>query len=250
MCQTLEISLRTYYRNRNTLNKDDVDAQLIFEVFNKSHKTYGYRRIQKALLLKYGLIMNHKKVLRIMNKYHIMPTYSKRTRRNNGRRKFEENVRPNLLKRNFNVSEPNKVWVTDITEFHVEGQVLYISTILDLYDRSIVSMQYRNANTLLLVMDTLKWAKLYRIDAKNLIIHSDQGFQYTSYEYQTACRNYGYQISMSRKGTPLDNAVIESFHSRMKTETIWNEEIKTMKELKEKLFDWFYRYDNERIRGK
>lgn len=99
LCQTLEISLRTYYRNRNTLNKDDVDAQLIFEVFNKSHKTYGYRRIQKALLLKYGLIMNHKKVLRIMKKYHIMPTYSTRTRRNNDRRKFEENARPNLLKR-------------------------------------------------------------------------------------------------------------------------------------------------------
>lgn len=194
-----------------------------------------------------GIVYNQKKVARLMRKYIIVPKYSQNTKKSLWRKKYYENVYPNWVKRNFRPDGPNKVWATDITEFYKEGKCWYLSTIIDIYDGSIVSLKYSKKNDLKLVVETLEAARMYRIDATNLIIHSDQGFQYASYQYGALCRNYGYQISMSRKGTPIDNAVIESFHSRLKTETIYNNNLTTMLEVKQCVFKWLYFYDNERI---
>ena len=250
MCDVAEISYLTYYRNKDKPDKDDLDVMPIYRVFEKSLGTYGYRRITQALREEMGIVYNKKKVARLMRKYNIVPNYAKKTRRNLLRKKFNENIYPNLVQRHFKPDAPNKVWATDITEFHQEGKVWYLSTIIDIYDGSIVALKYSKRNNLKLVVETLKAARMYRIDATNLIIHSDQGFQYTSYQYGALCRNYGYQISMSRKGTPIDNAVMESFHSRLKAETIYNNDLTTMLEVKQCVFKWLYFYDNERIRKK
>ena len=212
-------------------------------------KTYGYRRIAQALLEEYGVVMNHKKVARLMRKYHIIPQYASDRRPNYSRKREECNVKPNLVRRKFNVDAPDKVWVTDITYLKYKNRTWYLSTIIDLYDRSIVSFKIHHTCNVQLVLETLGWARLVRYNAKDVIIHSDQGFQYTSYEYQTMCRRFGFQISMSKKGTPLDNAVIESFHSRLKTETIHNgNEINSIEELKSTVINWIDFYDRKRIR--
>lgn len=250
MCEELQISKRSYYRNIKTCSKDDKDASLIYEVFNESMRTYGYRRIKQALLEKYGLVMNCKKIRRLMKCYYIIPGYAKRRKQTVQRKLLQENVKDNLLKRNFTVDAPDKVWVTDITYIILKNKRMFLSTIMDLFDRQIVSYKIHTINDIPLVISTLITARLNRYNAVGTIIHSDQGFQYTSNEYQMMCRKFGFQISMSRKGTPLDNAVIESFHSRLKNEVMYNNEFKDMNELKNAVFDWIWFYNNGRIKGK
>ena len=149
MLDVLELSKRTYYKYRNAEDKDYYDYLLIKEVFDKSKRTYGYRRISECLLVKYGVIINHKKVLRIMNKYSIKPEYIKRINPNNSFKRIEENVRPNLIKRNFNVDKENKVWCTDITYLIFKNERMYLSTIIDLYDRKVVAYQISKSNSLI-----------------------------------------------------------------------------------------------------
>ncbi|EHR0219659.1 DDE-type integrase/transposase/recombinase [Clostridium perfringens] len=117
---------------------------------------------------------------------------------------MEENIKPNLLKRKFNTDKPNKIWTTDITFLIFNGKKAYLSTILDLYDRKVVAYKISKVNNIGIVIDTLNEAIARRKKVSGLIIHSDQGFQYTSFEYKAICESNGIQISMSRKGTPID----------------------------------------------
>lgn len=250
MCQEAEISKRAYYSHIKQCSKDDHDASLIYDVFNESNGTYGYRRIKQALLFKYGLVMNSKKIRRIMKEYHIIPEYAKKKKQTAKKKVLQENVKANLLKRNFTTDRPDKAWVTDITYIPLKGKKVFLSVILDLYDRQIVAYKIHTINDVPLVIATLTTARLLRYNAQGTIIHSDQGFQYTSNEYQMWCRKFGFQISMSRKGTPLDNAVVESFFSRLKTEVMYNKEYKNIEELKQAVFDWIWFYNHGRIKGK
>ena len=153
MCAALEISQRTYYKYRNSEDKDYYDYLIIKEIFDESKGTYGYRRICEGLLIKYGVIFNHKKVKRIMNKYNIKPNYMKRIKTYKYKR-IESNVKPNLVKRNFNVEKGNLIWVTDITYLIFNGKRAYLSTILDLYDRKIVAYKISKFNDIKIVIDT------------------------------------------------------------------------------------------------
>lgn len=181
MCAVLEISKRTYYKYRNAEDKDYYDYLIIKEIFDDSKGTYGYRRITEGLKIKYGVIFNHKKVQRIMNKYHLMPKYHKKLNKTKYTR-IESNVMPNLLKRNFKSTKPNQKWTTDITYLIYKDKRLYLSTILDLYDRKVVAYQISKFNDLNIVLNTLNEAISKRKDVSGLILHSDQGFQYTSHE--------------------------------------------------------------------
>lgn len=148
---------------------------MIKEIFDESKGTYGYRRICEGLLIKYGVIFNHKKVKRIMKKYNIQPQYIKRIKRVRYKR-IESNVKPNLVKRNFNVDKENQIWTTDITYLIFNEKRDYLSTILDLCDRKIVAYQISKFNDLKIVIDTLNEAIAKRKDVSRLIIHSDQGY--------------------------------------------------------------------------
>ena len=238
MFSVLDIAKRTYYRYRNSQDKDYYDYVLIKEIFEESKRTYGYRRVCEGLLVKYGVTFNHKKVARIMQKYNLKPEYIKRIRPNNYKR-IESNVKPNLIKRNFNVESPNKVWTTDITYLIFNNKRLYLSTILDLYDRKVVAYKISKFNNIPLVIDTLNEAIAKRKDVHNLIIHSDQGFQYTSFEYKAICESNQIQISMSRKDTPIDDSPMESFHGILKKETLYNNSITREKRTYEEILDFF-----------
>ncbi len=243
MCAVLE------NKYRNDEDKDYYDYLIIKEIFDDSKGTYGYRRITEGLKIKYGVIFNHKKVQRIMNKYHLMPKYHRKLNKTAYKR-IESNVMPNLVKRKFTVDKPNKIWVTDITYLIFQGKRLYLSTILDLYDRKVVTYKISKFNNNKLVIDTLNDAISKRKDVHGLIIHSDQGFQYTSFEYKAICEPNRITISMSRKGTPIDDSPMESWHGLLKKETLYNNNITSLQEYKKLVEDWIIFYNTYRLKSK
>lgn len=249
MCAVLEISRRTYYKYRDDEDIDYYDYLMVKEVFNDSKGTYGYRRITEGLKIKYGVIFNHKKVLRIMNKYYIKPKYIKKKQKQNYKR-IEENVKPNIVNRKFNIDLANKIWCTDITYLIFNGKRAYLSTIIDLYDRKVVSYKISKFNNNQLVIDTLNEAIAKQKDVNGLIIHSDQGFQYTSFEYKVICDSKGISISHSRKGTPIDDSPIESWHSILKKETLYNNNITSLQEYIILVEDWILFYNTTRLKSK
>ena len=250
MCAVLEISKRTYYKYRNSDDPDYLDYLMIKNIFNKSKGTYGYRRITEGLKIEYGVIFNHKKVARIMRKYNVKPEYIRRIRPNFRYKRIEENVKPNLLKRNFKTNALNKVWDTDVTYLIFKGKRLYLSTIIDLYDRHVVSYKISKFNDINLVMNTINDAIAKERDVHGLIIHSDQGFQYTSHQYKAVCESNGITISMARKGTPIDDAPIESWHALLKKETLYNNNITSLQEYQKLVEDWILFYNTSRLKSK
>ena len=250
MCAVLEISKRTYYKYRNADDSDYLDYLMIKKIFEESKGTYGYRRITEGLKIEYGVIFNHKKVARIMHKYNIKPEYIRIIRPNYSYRRIEQNVRPNLLKRIFKTDSLNKVWDTDITYLIFKGKSLYLSKIIDLYDRHVISYKISKFNNNQLVIDTLNDAIAKEKDVHGLIIHSDQGYQYTSFEYKAICESNGIIISMSRKGTPIDDAPIESWHALLKKETLYNNNITSLQEYQKLVEDWILFYNTKRLKSK
>ena len=250
MFEVLDISKNTYYRYRNAEDKDYYDYLLIKEIFEESKCTYGYRRVFEGLKIKYGVILNHKKIARIMTKYNLKPEYIKRLRPNTTYKRIQDNVRPNLVKRQFNANKPNKVWVTDITYLIFNNKRLYLSTILDLFDRKVVAYKISKFNNITLVIDTLNEAISKRKNVYGTILHSDQGFQYTSYEYKAICESNGILISMSRKGTPIDDSPMESWHGILKKETLYNNNISSLEEYQAIVEDWIEFYNTKRLKNR
>jgi transposase InsO family protein len=246
MCEVLEISPKTYYKYRNIPDKDFDDYQLIRKIFNASMKTYGYRRITDELKDRYGIVYNTKKVLRIMRKYGVQPLYIKNQQRNSSKIREEKFMRPDLLRRDFN----QRGWVTDVTYLDYAGKRSFLSTILNLQSRKIIATQISLRNDIKLVLDTLHKALRKIKDPSGLVLHSDQGFQYFSTEYRSICASKGILVSMSRKGTPLDNAVIESFHSLLKKETLYNNDIKNHEEYIKLVKSWLIFYNTRRRKNK
>ena len=250
MCEVLGINKRTYYKYRNKEDSDYYDYILIKEIFDESKGTYGYRRICEGLIDKYGVIFNHKKVARIMKKYNLKPEYIKRIRPNYSYKRIEENVQPNIVNRKFNTKNINQIWCTDITYLIFNNQRRYLSTIIDLYDRKVVAYKISKFNNNKLVIDTLNEAISKRKDVHGLILHSDQGFQYTSFEYKAICSSNGITISMSRKGTPLDDSPIESWHGLLKKETLYNNNITSIEHYVQLVEDWIEFYNTKRIKNR
>jgi transposase InsO family protein len=248
MCEVLEMSVSNYYKYRHTEDPDYQDYLIMKSMFIKHKKALGYRRMTAVLKKEYGLIINHKKVLRIMNKYGVQAKYIRDLRPNYGKKRIEEQAQLNHLKRDFNQAG----WVTDITYLTLQrnGKRAYLSTIFDLETRHWISykISYRNDNEL--VMDTLNEAieNNKEKDLNGLVLHSDQGYQYLSTEYKIICESNGIIISHSRKGNPLDNAVIESFHSILKKETLYNNHITSLDEYIQLVHEWMFYYNTYRPR--
>ena len=250
MCEVLNISKRTYYKYRNSEDKDYYDYLIIKEIFEDSKCTYGSRRIVEGLKIKYGVIINRKKVQRIMNKYYLKPRYYKEPKYDNNKKRLEENVKPNFLKRSFTAEKPNQKWCTDVTYLIHNGQRANLSSIIDLYDMKIVAYQISRFNNNKLVIDTLNQSLAKRKDVYGCILHSDQGFQYTSNEYKTICEGKGIIISMSSKGSPVDNSPIESWHSLLKKEVLYSNNITSLSEYITLVEEWIEFYNTTRIRLK
>ena len=174
-----------------------------------------------------------------MKKYNLMAEYIIKSKKKNKNERIEDNVKPNLLNKNFTTGALNKVWDTDVTYLIFKGSRAYLSTIIDLYDRHVVAYKISKHEAI---------AK--EKDVNGLILHSDQGFQYTSYEYKAICESNGIQISMSRKGTPIDDSPIESWHALLKKETLYNNNITSLQEYIQLVEEWILFYNTTRLKLK
>jgi transposase InsO family protein len=156
----------------------------------------------------------------------------------------------NLLNRNFRADKPNQKWVTDISYIHTGQGVLYLSMIRDLYDNSIVAYKTSSEQTVNLVLDTVKMAKIKEEVTAEMQLHSDQGFQYTSHGYFNLTQSYNITPSMSRRGNCYDNAPAENFFGILKSECIKRQKIKDFATANSLIDDYIYFYNHERIQLK
>ena len=159
-------------------------------------------------------------------------------------------IAPNLLNRDFYAQKPNEKWVTDVTEFSLFGKKLYLSPILDLHSGYLVSYTISERPVLSMVTDMLNKAFINIPDNTNLILHSDQGWQYQHKQYQRMLRNKGIRQSMSRKGNCLDNAVMENFFGILKSELLYLQKFESMEQFKQELENYLDYYNNRRIKTK
>ena len=253
MCKFFGVSRAGYYAWVQRLEQPDREAahkQLIQEAYEKSHQTYGYRRITLWIRKHKGVWLNHKRVLRLMNVLQIRSIARKR--------KFFKNVKSleiyhcydNVLNREFTASQPNQKWTTDITYLRIQQGWAYLSVIRDLFDGFIVAHELGTQNSLALVLNTLRQAKLKEHIQAGLILHSDQGFQYTSHGYHLLTGEYAITPSMSRRGNCWDNAPMENFFGHLKEEALHHVHHPTFHDLQQILDDYVHFYNYERIQLK
>lgn len=159
-------------------------------------------------------------------------------------------VAPNVLKRDFSATKPDEKWVTDVTEFKVKEQKVYLSPVIDLFTQEVVAYKVAKNARLPLVTDMLTEA-LSKLDrGSKPIIHSDQGWQYRHWSYQKKVVDSGLTQSMSRKGNCLDNAVAENFFALLKTEMYHNQSFKDANDLIEQIEEYIEYYNTKRIKAK
>ena len=249
MCDFFGVSRSGYYdfiKRMNNPDKDTIIANLITQCQSQTKHTYGYRRVKMWLLYETGLVINHKAVLRIMNKYGLLSEVRRVRPLYMRQQQFKKYH--NILNRDFVANKPNQKWATDISYIKTKQGTLYLSMIKDLYDNFIVAYDTGTVQDNALVFRTIKKAK--KEVADGLVLHSDQGFQYTSHGYFNLTQEYGIKPSMSSPGTPLDNACAENFFSTLKTECIYRQKICTFDEARKLIDDYIYFYNYQRIQIK
>lgn len=250
LLEVAHLARSTYYYHEKQMDKADkyLDAkQTISAIYHENRGRYGYRRIT-AELRKKGFTLNHKTVQRLMKALGLVCRV--RMKKYHSYKGEVGKIAPNLLKRNFEAEKPNQKWVTDVTEFSLFGQKLYLSPILDLCSRDIVSYSISDRPVLSMVTEMLDKAFARIPDGTDLILHSDQGWQYQHKQYQRMLKAKGIRQSMSRKGNCLDNAVIENFFGLLKSELLYLQEFDSMEHFKRELIDYLDYYNNRRSKAK
>lgn len=243
-----EIPRSTYYyyvKHRNDEDKYCEINKQITNIYHENKGRYGYRRITQELHNR-GYEINHKTVQRLMKKLGIVCKV--RMKKYCSYKGNIGKIAPNLLDRNFCASKPNEKWVTDVTEFSLFGKKLYLSPILDLYSKDLVAYTISDRPILNMVINMLDNAFKTIPNNTNLILHSDQGWQYQHKQYQEILKNKGIRQSMSRKGNCLDNAVIENFFGLLKSELLYLQEFDSLDQFCVELEDYLDYYNNRRIK--
>lgn len=218
---------------------------LIKQIYHVHKGRFGYRRITLEIKNK-GILINHKTVLRLM-KYLGLKSLI-RVKKYKSYQGQQGKIAPNVLKRNFKTTMPNEKWATDVTEFNVSGKKLYLSPIIDLFNGEIISYDLSEKPNFNQITSMLKKSFEKIPDQTNLILHSDQGWQYQMKQYQYLLRQKGIRQSMSRKGNCLDNAVIENFFGIIKSELFYLKKYSSVSELKQEIIEYINYYNNDRIK--
>lgn len=250
LLKAAQLPRSTFYYQQKILRQDDKHQQLkkIIKVVFERHKgRYGYRRITAAIR-QLGSHVNHKTVQRLMGMLGL-----KSLVRPKRYRSFKGEVgraAPNELQRRFTADAANKKWVTDVTEFNVAGEKLYLSPILDLYNGEIVAFETSKRPVFNLVDSMLKKALARLSPEEKPMLHSDQGWQYRMPAYQRQLRERDLVQSMSRKGNCYDNAAMESFFGVLKSEFFYPNKFDSVDALRDALTDYIHYYNHDRIKLK
>ena len=240
----------TFYYQLRVLDAGErhVELKMQIRAVYEHHKgRYGYRRVT-AEIRNAGQTVNHKKVQRLMGELQLKSLV--RPKRYRSWRGELGHVAPNLLGREFEAQAPNRKWVTDVTEFNVNGQKLYLSPVMDLYNGEIVAWQMARRPNFELVSSMLKKA-ITRLTGKDRpLLHSDQGWHYRMSAYRQTLATHGITQSMSRKANCLDNAAMESFFGTLKSEFFRLNRFSSVEQLQTGLRQYIHYYNHERIRLK
>jgi len=240
----------TFYYRQKALLAGDKHKSLkdrITSIFTRHKGRYGYRRVTAAIR-QLGDRVNHKTVQRQMGRLGLKSLVRPKKYRSYKGEVGE--AASNVLKRQFHASQPNEKWVTDVTEFNVAGEKLYLSPVLDLYNGEIVAFETARRPVFDLVSRMLKKA-LAKLDSHDRpMLHSDQGWQYRMPAYQRALREREMVQSMSRKGNCLDNAAMESFFAVLKSEYFYPNKFRSVDELQVGITNYIHYYNHDRIKLK
>ena len=243
----------TFYYHLNNLKKIDKYKEIkdeILSIFHENKGRYGYRRITLELRNR-GYKINHKTVARLMRVIGLK-SIQRPKRRYSSYQGEKGKIADNLLKRDFKADKPNEKWATDVTEFKVNNYKLYLSPIIDLFNGEVISFNLSRHPVFQQVIDMIEKAFKKIPDNTNLILHSDQGWQYQMKQYQHLLKEKGIRQSMSRKGNCLDNACAENFFGILKSELYYikEKEYKTIEELEKDIIEYIEYYNNRRIKSK
>jgi putative transposase len=253
LCQIAGVSRSGYYKwlNRKESAREKANQQLtqaMIALYEKVDGTYGYRQLTINLRRQTGERINHKRIYRLMKLTGIRSVVRKKKRKYV--KSTPQQVAENLLNREFTADRSNEKWLTDVTELkYGNGQKAYLSAILDLYDKSIVAYVLGHSNNNSLVFKTLDLA-LKAAPGSSPMIHSDRGFQYTSWGFKQRLDAHGMTQSMSRVGKCLDNAPMEGFWGTLKCEKYYLHTYSTFEALKKDIDHYIHFYNNERLQAK
>ena len=241
MCWVFEVSRSGFYEwlSRPESARKQADRQLtegIKPAFEDSRQTYGTRRIQNDLDQQ-GQCVSRARIGRLMRQAGLRCKTRRRFRATTNSNHTLP-VAPNRLDRQFQVAEPDRVYVGDITYVATGEGWLYLAVFLDLFSRHVVGWALSAWMTADLVIDALQMARWRRRPGKGLLVHSDRGSQYASGRFQAMLKDQGYICSMSRKGNCWDNAPAESFFHTLKTELIHHCRFETREEAKQQIFEY------------
>ena len=258
LCRYLNVSSSGYYRwlklgRPIRYSFDETLADMIEEIFHETYK--GYRFIRDEIIRRYGVIYNDKTVYKYMKILGLSSPIRKKKYQCCTREDPNEKARTvcnNFLARSFSASRPLEKLVTDVSYIYSQQGRMYLSLIKDLYDNSIIAYQISPFNDLKLVMDNVYKAIDDRWDpTQSCILHSDQGFQYTSILYVRYLEEHGITVSHSRKANCYDNACCENFFGHLKSECLELKDIpKTNEELIAMANKYIHFYNHERPQRK
>ena len=237
---------------QNPIDKDKKIREEIKSIVKATKRRYGYRRVCIVLRNK-GLIVNHKRVLRIMRQEGLLCNkFKTRSRKYSSYKGQVGKVAPNIVKRNFKANRPNKLLLTDVTEFRIKGHEkrLYLSPILDVYNSEIISYTLSHHPTIKLTNTMLENAIHKSKNIKDLVIHSDQGFHYQHSSWSNKLKKLNIRQSMSRKGNCLDNSPMENFFGILKQEMYYGVEFKNYEQLRKEIETYIKWYNEDRIKTK
>ena len=231
------LSRSNYYYTLKKKDKDRGNQEIMAEIraiYEENKHRYCSRRITWELRRR-GLLVNHKKVQRLMNKLKLFGIVSKRWHKHNSYRGTQGPIKPDLIKRNFSAIYPNHKWYSDITEFKLNGQKTHLSPIIDGCTQEIISYTISRSPNLKQTMDMLNqaWHKYPALNG--LIFHTDQGWQYQNFRFQAWLKNHGISQSMSRKGNSFDDGLMEGFFGILKREMFYGfeKQFKNLTELED-----------------
>lgn len=236
----------TYFYHQARLQRPDPNAELnaaIRTAFAQAEGRYGHRRIHREMH-KTGRRVAKKTVLTQMRTLGLV-CQVRRRKRFTTYRGATGTTAPNRLNRVFTATAPNQTWVTDVTEFRIGADRLYLSPVMDLFDRQIIAYTLGGSATLALTNGALRQALATLPPGCTPLVHSDQGFQYQHRSWQALLAEMGATPSMSRKGTCLDNAVIESFFGHLKSE-LFLDRFTRIETLTPAIHDYLHWYNHDR----
>ncbi len=249
MCQVFEVSRSAYYDwlKRPVSFKQQKDQILtieIREIFHESRKTYGHRRIKKALKRK-GIKCSNRRVSRLMQEDGLV-CRQKRKFKATTNSKHHFPIAPNLLKKNFQAKTLNEKWAGDITYIPTDEGWLYLAAVEDLFTRKVVGWALDSRMTKQLTLDAIEQSIKRERPSEGLIFHSDRGSQYAAYAYQDKLEACGIRQSMGAKGDCYDNASMESFFATLKKELIHGRRFKSRSEARLAIIEYIETWYNSR----